>query len=157
MVSKYFVALFFCNLWAIVSVLAIARMHTMCSFKVKTFVGWWLSSPSFRYSSPTLIMLHVASISSTFPSESSHFTSDFYLYFYHTPPDRLIFPLIFASISITHLQIVSFYLFFLPLFPSHFPQNRPILPLKLTLFLSHLSPNRLILPLTETLELPKFV
>ena len=139
MVSKYFVALFFCNLWAIVIVLAIARMHTMCSFKVKTFVGWWLSSPSFRYSSPTLIMLHVASISSTFPSESSHFTSDFCLYFYHTPPDRLILPL------------------FLPLFPSHFPQNRPILPLKLTLFLSHLSPNRLILPLTETLELPKFV
>ena len=99
MVSKYFVALFFCNLWAIVSVLAIARMHTMCSFKVKTFVGWWLSSPSFRYSSPTLIMLHVASISSTFPSESSHFTSDFCLYFYHTPPDRLILPLFFASIS----------------------------------------------------------
>ena len=73
MVRKYFVAHF---LELIFLGGSMTNLHISCSHSCTFAMVAFISCPIFCYSSPSpLIMLHVASISFTFPHESSNLTS----------------------------------------------------------------------------------
>ena len=73
MVRKYFVTHF---LEQILFGGPMTNLHISCSHSCTFAMVAFISCPIFSYSSPSpLIMLHVASISFTFPHESSNLTS----------------------------------------------------------------------------------